>query len=66
MADSAGDPRDARRTPRPSVEPFDEVVARALRILAEESRAWTESPERLAEAHRRRARSAAVINPDDC
>ena len=65
MATAAGDPRHAKRAPRPSVESFDEVVSRALRILDEESRAWTESPERLAEAHLRRTGSAPLINPDD-
>ena len=62
--DNGRDPRYVRRTPPPSVELFDEVVSRALRILDEESRAWTESPERLEAAHLRRARSAPLTNPD--
>ena len=64
MADSAHDPRYARRASRPSVEAFDEVVSRALRILDEESRAWTESPERLEAERLRLARSAPLTNPD--
>jgi hypothetical protein len=65
MAGFPSDPRRDSRTPRPSVEPFDEVVSRALRILDEESRAWTESPERLEAAHLGRARSAPRANPDN-
>jgi hypothetical protein len=64
MADSARDPRHARHTSRPSVEPFDEVVSRALRILDEESRAWTESPERLDTARMRRAHPATLTNSE--
>ena len=63
MAYSARDLRHARRTSPPSVEPFDEVVSRALRILDEESRAWTESPERLEAAHPWRVRSDALTDP---
>ena len=65
MANSASDPRHARRTPLPSVESFDEVVSRALRILDDESRAWTESPERLAAAQLRRARASSLTSSDD-